>query len=68
MPHSSQKNVNAAMDAWDRQRCGLALLEIVDALAVIHPDERRMRRVREAVRIFIEEREEPEPDHPGDRP
>jgi hypothetical protein len=57
MPHSSQKNVNAPMDAWDRQRCGLALLEIVEALAVIHPDDRRMEHAREAVLRFIDERE-----------
>ena len=69
MPHSSQKNIDLPMDTWDRQRAGIALLEIVNALAVIHPDERRMRRVREAVRAFIEQRDddEPEPDHPGDR-
>ena len=28
MPHSSQKDVNAPMDAWDRQRCALALHEL----------------------------------------
>lgn len=68
MPHSSMKNVNAPMDAWDRQRLGLALLEIVSALDVIHPDDRRMGEVRDVVRMFIDEREVPEPDHPGNNP
>ena len=68
MPHSSQKNVNLPMDAWDRTRIGLALLEILGALEAIHPDERRMREVRETVRMMIDERDKREPDHPGDRP
>ena len=35
MPHSSNKTVNAAMDAWDRQRCGIALLEMRDQVELL---------------------------------
>lgn len=64
MPHSSQKNVNAPMDAWDRQRFGLALLEIEALLASLlvglSEDARQMQqleRVRAAIRRATDETE-----------
>lgn len=64
MPHSSQKNVNAPMDAWDRQRFGLALLEIESLLAsLLHglaDDTKQMQqleRVRVAIRRATDETE-----------
>ena len=70
MPHSSNKNVDAAMDAWDRQRCGLALLAISKHLDLLnyHAGEPRddqsraeiassIERVRTEIRKFIDESE-----------
>lgn len=70
MPHSSHKNVDAPMDAWDRQRCGLALLQISKHLDLLNyhigemRDEnsreeiaRSMERVRSDIRQFIDETE-----------
>lgn len=62
MPHSSLKNVNAPMDAWDRQRFGIALLEIQgvlsDLLEGLPDDARQMKglaRVRKAVSAAVNE-------------
>lgn len=65
MPHSSQKNVNAPMDAWDRQRFGIALLELErlvgSILQGIDPNGaqgQQIERTRKAIRAAIDETEE----------
>ncbi len=68
MPHSSMTDVNGPMDAWDRKRCGVALLEISKHLDLLNwhvgqlRDEesraeiaRSTERVRAAIRDFINE-------------
>ena len=68
MPHSSRKDVDGPMDAWDRQRLGLALLEIrehlflLDNIAAQNGEQARRilasrERVAEAIRKFIDEAE-----------
>ena len=57
MPHSSQKNVNAPMDARDRERLSIALFEIRDALALLCVDQGALERVDAAVRRFADETE-----------
>lgn len=72
MPHSSQKDVNKPMDAWDRQRCGIALLELKEQVALLgslvkqsaepfsHTHsavDKGMESVRRAIAKFIDETE-----------
>jgi hypothetical protein len=55
MPHSSHKNVNAPMDAWDRNRLAIALFEIRDALALLCVDQGALERVHAAIHNFANE-------------